>query len=329
MNKCIGCGSILQTNDINDIGYTKDINNKLCERCFRIKHYNEYKLVSKSNQDYIDILTNIGKTNSLVVLVVDLFNIPKELTGLNQLLHNNILLVLTKRDILPKSTYDLKYINYFRKYNLNIIDTVIISSNKNYNFDLLMESINKYKTNKNVYIVGYTNAGKSTMINKILYNYTDISPSITTSILPSTTIDSIEINIDETLTLVDTPGLLEHNSMINVVDSSTLKRIVPSKEIKPGTYQINAPQTIFVDNLLRIDVNNKNSLTFYMSNALKIDRIYKESTKLKDLVRHDVSVEDNTDIVITGLGFIKCVNKDSITVYTLPNVDVYTRDALI
>ena len=104
MNKCIGCGSILQNSDVNGIGYTKDINNKLCERCFRIKNYSEYKLVSKDNQDYIDILTNIDKTDSLVVLVVDLFNIPKDLTGLSQLIHNNILLVLTKRDVLPKST---------------------------------------------------------------------------------------------------------------------------------------------------------------------------------------------------------------------------------
>ena len=167
------------------------------------------------------------------------------------------------------------------------------------------------------------------MINKILYNYTDIKPNITTSMLPSTTIDSIEISIDDNLILVDTPGLLDDNSMINVVNGSTLKKIVPSTEIKPITYQINDKQTIFVDNLLRIDVKNKNSLTFYMSNDLKIDRIYRESSRLNNLVKHKVCVEQNCDIVITGLGFIKCVNKDELLVYTLPDVDVYTRDALI
>ena len=55
MNKCIGCGSILQSDDNNKIGYTTNINNRLCERCFKIKNYNDYKLVSKSNNDYINI----------------------------------------------------------------------------------------------------------------------------------------------------------------------------------------------------------------------------------------------------------------------------------
>ena len=43
MNKCIGCGSILQDTDKNKDGYVLDINNKLCQRCFRIRYYNEYK----------------------------------------------------------------------------------------------------------------------------------------------------------------------------------------------------------------------------------------------------------------------------------------------
>ena len=56
---------------------------------------------------------------------------------------------------------------------LNIKEKIVISSNKNYNFDALYELINKYKKSENVYVVGYTNAGKSTMINKIIYNYSD------------------------------------------------------------------------------------------------------------------------------------------------------------
>ena len=50
----------------------------------------------------------------------------------------------------------------------------------------------KYKNSSNVYFVGYTNSGKSTLINKIIYNYSDISSMITTSSLPNTTIDTIE-----------------------------------------------------------------------------------------------------------------------------------------
>ena len=328
MNKCVGCGSVLQTDDNNKEGYTKNINNSLCERCFRIKHYSDYKLISKDNNDFINILTNINK-NDLVVLVVDLFNIPKELEILNKYLSNNILLVLTKRDILPLSVYDVNLINYFDKYNLNIIDKLIISSIKNYNFDNLLDKIRKNKTSNNVYVVGFTNAGKSTMINKILYNYTDILPVITTSMLPSTTIDSIEIKVDDDLTLIDTPGLLDDNNIINYVDLKTMKNIVPTKEIKPITYQIKDKQSLFIDDLVRIDINSNNSLTFYISNKLNIDRTFKDSNKLLNLVKHELILNDNNDIVINGLGFIKVVHSCKVVLYTLKNVDVYIRDALI
>lgn len=329
MNKCVGCGSILQTDNKEEIGYTININNSLCERCFRIKNYNDYKLVSKSNNDYIDILKNIGNTNSLVVLVVDLFNIPKDLDIISKYITNNILLVLTKRDLIPMSVYDVNLINYFSRYNLNIIDSIIISSMKNYNFDLLLDKINSYKTDNNVYIVGFTNAGKSTMINKLLYNYTDIKPVITTSVLPSTTIDSIEIKFNDDLVLIDTPGLLDDNNIINTIDTKYIKKIIPTKEIKPITYQIKCSQTLFVDDIVRIDIDSINSLTFYMSNSLNIDRIFKESDKLTNLVKHELHVDCDNDIVINGLGFIKVVNACDIILYTLDNVSVYVRQSLI
>ena len=40
MNKCTGCGIILQIVDKTKPGYTLKIDNELCERCFKIKHYN-------------------------------------------------------------------------------------------------------------------------------------------------------------------------------------------------------------------------------------------------------------------------------------------------
>lgn len=329
MNKCIGCGSILQDIDELGEGYTRNINNELCERCFRIKNYSDYKLIIKDNNDFIDILSNIGKKDDLVVLVVDIFNIPKNLDYISKYINNNILLVLTKRDILPLSVYDVNLINYFNRYKLNIVDTVIISSMKNYNFDLLLDKINQYKNSSNVYVVGFTNAGKSTMINKILYNYTDKKPVITTSMLPSTTIDSIEIEISDDLILIDTPGLLDEKNIIDCIDIKTMKKMVPTKEIKPKTYQIKAKQSLFIDDLVRVDLEEFNSITFYISNLFEIERVFKDTDKLKNLVKHELDVSDNSDIVINGLGFIKVVHASKIIVYTLSNVDVYVREALI
>jgi len=329
MSKCIGCGVKLQTINNETLGYTTNLDNKLCERCFRIRNYNDYKFVVKDNNDYINILKDINKTNDLVVLVVDLFNISKHLNDISKYIDNNILLVLTKRDILPKSCYDEKFKEYFKNYNLNILDTVVISSNKNYNLDTLYEKINNYKTSNNVYIVGFTNSGKSTLINKIIYNYSNSDMVITTSNLPSTTIDSITVKVNENLTLIDTPGLLDNGDIINFIDSKTLKRIIPNKELKPITYQIKDKQTILIDDLVRLDLIEKNSMTIYMSNNLKIKRLFKDTNTLKDLKRHELDVDCDNDVVVQGLGFIKFTHKAKIVLYTKENVSVYVRKNLI
>ena len=52
IKKCTGCGIILQTEDINKEGYTENIDNELCLRCFKLKNYGEYKAVTLNNKDY-------------------------------------------------------------------------------------------------------------------------------------------------------------------------------------------------------------------------------------------------------------------------------------
>lgn len=324
MSKCEGCGVNLQNTDSKNLGYVKDLNKSLCERCFRIRNYNEYSIVSKSNNDYINILKNIGISNDLVILVVDLFNTNNRLDEIFKYLNNNVLLVLTKRDILPKSIYDNKLIEYF-KYN--VIDTIIVSSLKNYNLDLLYSKINKYKKGNNVYVVGFTNSGKSTLINKLIYNYSNINTYITTSNLPNTTIDSIEIKLNDELTLVDTPGLVNSGDIINYIDSSLIKKVIPNKEIRPITYQVKTLETIYIDSLVRLTLSN-NNITIYVSNNLEINRSYKEDID-NNLECHIIDVDSDSDIVIEGLGFIKFTKKEQVKIYTLKGVNVYKRISLI
>lgn len=310
MNKCVGCG----------INTEKET--KLCERCFRIRNYNDYKLLDIDNQKFIDILKSINQTKDLVVFVIDIFNF-NNLNEIRKYLKNDILVVLNKKDILPKKISDEKLIEYFKKFNLNYKDIVIISSIKNYNFDSLYEKINKHKTSKNVYIVGFTNAGKSTMINKIIYNYSNNNDLITTSILPSTTLNSIEININDNLTLIDTPGILYNKSFYDILDGKELKKITPKKEIKPISYQIKKEQTIIIDKYLKIEVSNIN-LVIFMSNNLNIKRTYQKINNVKKEI-----YVDNNDLVISGLGFIKFIGSGKIKIDIDKEIDIYTRDSLI
>lgn len=329
--KCIGCGAILQTTSPEKIGYVQKANlekSSLCQRCFRIRNYGDYKVVVKDNQDYINILNDVNKTQDLVVLVVDVFNINNYLNELSKIISNPIILVLSKRDVFPKSIYEEKLLNYMEQFNLNIIDKIFISSNKNYNLDILYDMINHYKKSKDVYIVGQSNSGKSTLINKLLYNYSDNKTVITTSMLPSTTLDTIRIDLDANVTLIDTPGLLDDGNIVNIVSGNNLKKIVPSKEIKPITYQVKTKQYILIDNYAYLEFDDPTNVTLFLSDKLNVERLflYKGNSKF---IKHTFKVKKGQDIVISGLCFIKVSKEATINIYVLNGVNVYIRPSLI
>ncbi len=325
MTKCAGCGVILQNVDSSKEGYVKDLNSKFCERCFRITHYNDYILNDKSNYEYLKKINEIDKTHDLVILTLDFLNLF-DIDSLN--ISNPVLLVFTKRDLLPSSVNENKFLDKIM-CKLNIKDKMFVSSKNNYNLDLLMDKINKYKVSNNVYVIGLTNAGKSTLINKILKNYSDNDSDITTSSLPSTTLDYLEKEINSELTLIDTPGLLDDGSMIMGASKEVLKKIIPKKKINPMIYQIKKNQTILVEDFLRLDVEEGNVIILYLSNNLSINRLYKDNDKLSDLNLYEIKINDNQDLVIKGLGFIKFKNSCNIKMYLKGNVKYYVRNSIV
>ena len=327
MNKCIGCGVSIQSIDPSKEGYAKNDNARLCERCFRIQNYGDYMPIIKNKEEFELMLKDINDTKDLVLIVCDLFNFNPDMELISKYIHNNVILVLTKRDILPKSLYEEKLLNYLDDVNLNIVDRIVISSMNNYHFDELMEMINNYKKSSNVYVLGYTNAGKSTMINKILYNYASSNDVITTSILPNTTIDNISIKIDDELTLIDTPGVLDNGSIYYLKDIKELKTIIPKKEIKPISLQINKKQSIIVEDLFKIDLSN-NDIVLYISNKLEVNRTFK-NIKIDNMDKYELDVKANHDIVLSGLGFVKFMKDEHITLYVIKGMKIYTRKSLI
>ncbi|MBE6147354.1 MAG: ribosome biogenesis GTPase YqeH [Firmicutes bacterium] len=329
---CQGCGIKLQDENVTLEGYTTSLENTICQRCFRMRNYGEYQVSTKSNEEYIEILKTIGKTKDLVLHIVDLLNIDKDLTTIRQYISNKMILVLNKRDVLPKSVNDEKIIEYFKNLDISYEDIIIISTTKNYNIDTLFEKINKLKTSKDVYVVGHTNTGKSSLINKMIQNYSENTNELTISPLPSTTLNKINIDLNDQLTLIDTPGLIDRGSIVNYVDSNLLKKINPRKEIKPKTYQLRKNQCLMIGDYLRVDYveGDKNSFTVYVSNDIKIKRMNAlRQEAFKDLAKTTYEVKYYEDLVINGLGFIKIVEKGKIDVYIDKNIETFIRKALI
>ncbi len=329
---CIGCGVKLQDSNMLYEGYTPDLANDICSRCFKLRNYGDYQITTKSNEEYVEILKSISETKDLVLFVVDLLNIEKDIKIVRNYISNRIILVLTKRDVLPKSVNDEKIKEYFSNLGLDYQDIIIISSNKNYNMDELLYMIKKHKSSKNVYVIGHTNAGKSTLINKMVDNYSEENYELTISPLPSTTLNKINIKLTDDLTLIDTPGLVDRGNIVNYVDFDMIKKISAKKEINPMTFQLKENQSIFIPGILKMDYieGDKNSFTVFVSNELEVER--KDTTKPEDLMgwgKRTIEVGYHQDIVINGLGFIKVVEKAKVDMYLENNVEVFVRDSLI
>ena len=83
---------------------------------------------------------------------------------------------------------------------------------------------------------------------------------ITTSHFPGTTLDMIEIPLDDDKALYDTPGIINHHQMAHYLDPTELKFITPKKEIKPKVFQLNSEQTLFLGGLSRLTLSKENVL---------------------------------------------------------------------
>ena len=334
MNKyCKGCGAKLQDENMLLEGYTTDLSKDLCRRCFRLKNYGEYQAVAKTNDEYLEIIKSVGKTKSLVLYVVDILSIPEHLESIKEYLPNNkVLLVINKKDMLPLSVKDEKITNYIESnYEDVFVDKVIISADKNYNIDRLMKLIKKHRVYKDVYIVGNTNAGKSTLINKIIENYSNEAGDITISNMPSTTLDEIRIPFKD-FVLIDTPGLVDSFNILNYLEEDNIKKISSHSTIKPRTYQIKKGQALIFNDFLRVDYveGERNSFTVFISNDIKIKRINgNKHGYLEDLSRKEIDLKYHEDIVINGLGFIKTILEGKVYVYVNKDVSVFTRKSLI
>lgn len=365
--RCIGCGAIIQTTDPNKAGFVpqsaleKQKGEVYCQRCFRLRHYNEIADVEYTDDDFLEFLNQLSEKDALIVNVIDIFDFTGSLIpGLQRFVGDNpILMVGNKEDLLPKSLKRSKIKDWVRqsanKAGLRPVDVFLTSAKKGFQIEALLQAIEKYRQGRDVYVVGVTNVGKSTLINQIIHQLTGVKELITTSKFPGTTLDRIEIPLDDGHFLIDTPGIIHRNQMAHYLSPKELRLATPQKEIKPKTYQLQNEQTLFLGALARFDfikgTKERNGVVVYLDNNLKVHRTKMQNatafyqkhagellqpptkeeleTTFPPLVRYEFKTKVKSDLVFAGLGWIT-VPKDSIVAGWAPKgVSVILRDAMI
>ena len=361
--KCIGCGAPLQSESKERPGYVPQKNlereDVICQRCFRLKNYNEIQDVGMESEDFLTMLETLAEEQGLVVNVVDIFDFEGSfIPGLKDIVGDKkVILAANKIDLLPKQINQRRVKEWLkkaaRKYGLEADDVVLLSAQKKRGITDLLEAINKYRNNEDVFIVGTTNVGKSTLINRLIEESIGEKDVVTTSRFPGTTLDMIDIPLDDTTFMIDTPGIIQAHQMTHYVDDAELKQIMPKDEIKQRVYQLNEGQTLFFGGLARIDYvsGGKRPLICYFSNALHIHRTKTEEgdtlwrTHLGNVLAppnnaahfdfdHIKTVrletgKEKKDVMISGLGFITIGPGAKVAIQLPKDVNVILRKSIM
>ena len=207
---CPGCGSTIQYKDPQKVGYSPKKDAKLCERCFKLKNYNKREIIDLKYQND-DIIALLKNKDGAIFFITDFLNISRKvIETFKKINHHNKYLVINKIDYIPKSITKEKYIDYIKETYKIKNDVILISALKKTN---LTSFLNKIKEYKNSYICGYTNSGKSTIINE-LCRLCGKNSNILSSLMPNTTLDLIKIRLDENIHIFDTPGFINEFEFI-------------------------------------------------------------------------------------------------------------------
>ena len=347
MIECKGCGAELQYEDKKAKGYSPRKDVEFCQRCFRIKHYDDLVKSYKNDFDNYDILNSVSQIDGLILWVVDLFDFESNIiAGLNRhLIDKDIILVGSKRDLLPDSLGNQKLLTFVQrrlKFHGIKVDEILFVGDHGYDGrEQVLQAIDLYRKGRDVVLLGQANAGKSSLINAVS------NSDVTISRYPGTTLDLITVDMDE-YNIYDTPGLIREDSMQYFVNENDLKEVIPSK-IKPTVFQLYKNTSFAIGGLLRLDVEIKkpSSVVFYVNKNLKVHRSsIKKADKLWENQKGDLlsptasgeytwindlkSIDKDFDIVVHGLGFINIKGEVSnIKLKISENVSVITRKALL
>lgn len=364
--QCIGCGAGIQTDSPDAPGYLpksafekgQDTGDFYCQRCFRLRHYNELQDVNISDDVFLKKLGQIAEDDALVINLVDLFDVEGSvIRGLQRFIGNQAFVVAgNKYDLLPKITRENRVRHWLttelHEHGLRPDDVMLISANRPESLTPIISLIERNIQRRNVYIVGVTNVGKSTLINQLIKHYGGDAEIITTSNRPGTTLDLIRIPLNEDHAIVDTPGVIHRSQLGHYLEASSMDALTPKRVICPKTFQLNPGQTIFLAGVGRMDYlgPEKAGVTFYVSNDVYLHRTKTEGADafyqkhvgdllsppkpqeiedFPELTSRDFHLDGRQDIAISGLGWLTTTHQARLRLWVPKGVGLSIRDSII
>ncbi|XP_061542641.1 LOW QUALITY PROTEIN: nitric oxide-associated protein 1 [Phycodurus eques] len=222
--RCPGCGAVLHCADTAVPGYLPSekykvllreerLNSATCQRCHFLRHHQKALNMQVSKDEFRNMLREIRSQRALVLLIVDLLDVPDsvvpelpDLVGPNK----HVVVLGNKIDLLPADSPN--YLQRIRRqlgqfcqeagFGTQVSDVHLISAKTGYGIEGLISSLQRsWKYKGDVYLVGSANAGKSTLFNALLQSdycksrASDIVGKATISPWPGTTLNLLKFPI--------------------------------------------------------------------------------------------------------------------------------------
>lgn len=300
----------------------------ICQRCHNLQNFGDIDETLRpgwtdepllSQERFRELLKPIREKDAVIIALVDLFDfngsILPELDSIAG--HNPVILAANKADLLPSKMGQLRVENWVRreldfmgiKSLANIGGAVrLVSCKTGFGVSDMLKKVRDLADDRDcdVYIVGAANAGKSTLLNRMLQSSNDIDKQkkrrkkragnanankgvITTSPLPGTTLKFIKVDLGNGRKMYDTPGLLVPGTLTTRLTPAELKMVVPKKPVEAVTFRVEPGKCVLVGGLARIEVSKESKpfmFTFFVSNDIKLHPT--DVDKADDVLRRHV-----------------------------------------
>ncbi|XP_063732244.1 LOW QUALITY PROTEIN: nitric oxide-associated protein 1 [Eleginops maclovinus] len=219
---CSGCGALLHCTAATAPGYLPSnkfkelqqgggLGGATCQRCHLLTHHRQALQLQLSAQEYATVVRRLRPLQALLLLVVDLLDIPDSLPPdlLSMVGDNKRIVVLgNKVDLLPGDAPNYlqrirrQLVAYCAAAGLHVSDVQLISAKTGFGVEELISRLQRtWSYRGDVYLVGSANAGKSSLFNALLQSdycksrATDRLQRATVSPWPGTTLDLLKFPI--------------------------------------------------------------------------------------------------------------------------------------
>jgi len=203
---------------------------------------------------------------------------------------NPVVLLVNKIDLLPDDVSFVRIEKWIRTEarhrGLEPVAVHLVSAHSGLNLKKVAESIESLRGDRDLFIMGQSNVGKSSLVNRLwpLLNKQSVGkPAVTVSQVPGTTVATIGMPFPDGHVFYDTPGIMAEEGLTRVLSMEDYLRSQPKKRVTPRLQGVPVGSTLFIGGFARIDylagpphVN----LVVYASPEVKLTRVRTEEADL-------------------------------------------------